>query len=212
MNMKYLRKFMAYYQRYDDLSLNVTNPNASSNYHSSYSSWFPNDQNWRIIENGQPSPPLSSRSPSTYQDLHDNPNNPAYRLHSDLTCNTGYFIPYTNDNVSTLSHLNRTLSEDYTLSSSDSSTSTITMRTSTMSSKRKRKRILNGVQRQEATQREKRRMLKLNKAFEDLRKVLPVSEFARNKLSRAETLKSAIDYINLMTDMLQTNSIGGDCL
>jgi len=69
-------------------------------------------------------------------------------------------------------------------------------------SKRKRKRILNGVQRAEATQREKRRMLKLNRAFEDLRKVLPVTEFARNKLSRSETLKSAIDYINLMFDML----------
>lgn len=68
--------------------------------------------------------------------------------------------------------------------------------------KRKRKRVLNGVQRAEATQREKRRMLKLNRAFEDLRKVLPVTEFARNKLSRSETLKSAIDYINLMFDML----------
>ena len=69
-------------------------------------------------------------------------------------------------------------------------------------SKRKRKRVLNGVQRAEATQREKRRMLKLNRAFEELRKVLPVTEFARNKLSRSETLKSAIDYINLMFDML----------
>ena len=68
----------------------------------------------------------------------------------------------------------------------------------------KRKRVLNGVQRAEATQREKRRMLKLNRAFEDLRKVLPVTEFARNKLSRSETLKSAIDYINLMFSMLNS--------
>ncbi|CAF1014860.1 unnamed protein product [Didymodactylos carnosus] len=204
---------MAYYQRYNDYSLNVDNPNITTNYHSSCPSWFSNDQGWRIIENERSSPPLSSTSPMTYQDIHDNPNNPAYRLHSDLTCNTAYFIPYSTDNVSTLSHLNRTLSTDYALSSSDSSASTITtMRTSTMSSKRKRKRILNGVQRQEATQREKRRMFKLNKAFEDLRKVLPVSEFARSKFSRAETLKSAIDYINLMTDMLQTNSIEGDHL
>lgn len=72
-------------------------------------------------------------------------------------------------------------------------------------SKRKRKRVLNGIQRAEATQREKRRMLKLNRAFEDLRKVLPVTEFARNKLSRSETLKSAIDYINLMYDMLDAS-------
>lgn len=68
--------------------------------------------------------------------------------------------------------------------------------------KRKRKRILNRLQRAEATMREKRRMLKLNKAFEDLRKVLPITEFAKNKLSRADTLKSAIEYIEKMSEML----------
>lgn len=71
-----------------------------------------------------------------------------------------------------------------------------------ISAKRKRKRILNRLQRAEATMREKRRMLKLNKAFEDLRKVLPIAEFAKNKLSRAETLKSAIEYIERMSEML----------
>ena len=73
---------------------------------------------------------------------------------------------------------------------------------SSHSSKRKRKRVLNRMQRAEATMREKRRMLKLNKAFEELRKVLPISEFAKNKLSRAETLKSAIEYIDYMTELL----------
>jgi hypothetical protein len=73
---------------------------------------------------------------------------------------------------------------------------------SVSSSKRKRKRILNRLQRAEATLREKRRMLKLNKAFEELRKVLPISEFAKNKLSRAETLKSAIEYIDKMSQLL----------
>lgn len=68
--------------------------------------------------------------------------------------------------------------------------------------KRKRKRILNRLQRAEATMREKRRMLKLNKAFEELRKVLPISEFAKNKLSRSETLKSAIEYIDRMSQLL----------
>jgi hypothetical protein len=68
--------------------------------------------------------------------------------------------------------------------------------------KRKRKRILNRVQRAEATIREKRRMLKLNKAFEDLRRVLPLSEFSKEKLSRADTLKSAIEYIQRMSDLL----------
>ena len=70
------------------------------------------------------------------------------------------------------------------------------------SAKRKRKRILNRLQRAEATMREKRRMLKLNKAFEELRKVLPISELAKNKLSRAETLKSAIEYIEKMSELL----------
>ena len=72
----------------------------------------------------------------------------------------------------------------------------------TSGGKRKRKRILNRLQRAEATMREKRRMLKLNKAFEELRKVLPISEFAKNKLSRAETLKSAIEYIEKMSELL----------
>ena len=71
-----------------------------------------------------------------------------------------------------------------------------------VSCKRKRKRILNRLQRAEATMREKRRMLKLNRAFEELRKVLPVSDFAKNKLSRAETLKSAIEYIENMSELL----------
>lgn len=69
--------------------------------------------------------------------------------------------------------------------------------------KKKRKRILNKLQRQEATLREKRRMLKLNKAFEELRKVLPITEFAKNKLSRAETLKSAIEYIEKLSELLE---------
>jgi hypothetical protein len=77
-------------------------------------------------------------------------------------------------------------------------------RQQTQSDKRKRKRVLNRIQRAEATMREKRRMFKLNKAFEDLRKVLPLSGFAKNKLSRAETLKSAIDYIDRMTEVLLT--------
>ena len=68
--------------------------------------------------------------------------------------------------------------------------------------KRKRKRILNRLQRAEATMREKRRMLKLNRAFEELRKVLPITEFAKSKLSRADTLKSAIEYIERMGEML----------
>ncbi|KAL7672037.1 hypothetical protein ACOME3_006935 [Neoechinorhynchus agilis] len=70
--------------------------------------------------------------------------------------------------------------------------------------KRKRKRVLNYVQRIEATKREKKRMLKLNVAFEQLRSVLPLPSFARAKLSRVETLRSAIDYIRSMIEILET--------
>lgn len=74
------------------------------------------------------------------------------------------------------------------------------------SSKRKRKRVLNRMQRAEATMREKRRMLKLNRAFEDLRKVLPSQQYApKNKLSRAETLKGAIEHIDYLSKLLSIN-------
>ena len=76
------------------------------------------------------------------------------------------------------------------------------MTSNSNTNKRKRKRILNRLQRAEATMREKRRMLKLNKAFEELRKVLPLTDFAKNKLSRAETLKSAIEHIEKLSDIL----------
>jgi len=102
-------------------------------------------------------------------------------------------------------HLPKRINNNSTNNNNNNKTATGQRRpTRANGSKRKRKRVLNGVQRAEATQREKRRMLKLNRAFEDLRKVLPVTEFARNKLSRSETLKSAIDYINLMFDMLDS--------
>lgn len=86
--------------------------------------------------------------------------------------------------------------------SDDEDDSSVVMTAPNGSQKRKRKRVLNKIQRAEATQREKRRMLKLNRAFEELRKVLPITEFAKNKLSRAETLKSAIEYIDRLAQLL----------
>ncbi|KAI0990580.1 hypothetical protein GJ496_008768 [Pomphorhynchus laevis] len=66
--------------------------------------------------------------------------------------------------------------------------------------KRKRKRVLNPVQRVEATFREKKRMLKLNWAFEQLRRVLPETSCnGKSKLSRVETLRTAMDYIQTMS-------------
>jgi hypothetical protein len=73
-------------------------------------------------------------------------------------------------------------------------------------SKNKRKRVLNIIQRQEATIREKRRMLKLNIAFEQLRCVLPISKEIKEKISRVDTLNSAIKYIDILTKMLTTTT------
>ena len=70
--------------------------------------------------------------------------------------------------------------------------------------KNKRKRVLNRYQRQEATIREKRRMLKLNVAFEELRSVLPISVLTKDKLSRVDTLKMAMDYIDTMVKILES--------
>lgn len=66
----------------------------------------------------------------------------------------------------------------------------------------KRKRILNKYQRAEATKRERRRMFRLNEAFENLRQALPISELTKAKLSRIETLKFAIEYIDSMINFL----------
>ena len=69
----------------------------------------------------------------------------------------------------------------------------------------KRKRILNETQRAEATKRERKRMLRLNEAFERLRQILPMSELTKSKLSRVETLKYAIEYMRSMVDYLNNS-------
>ncbi|CAF0927885.1 unnamed protein product [Rotaria sordida] len=68
----------------------------------------------------------------------------------------------------------------------------------------RKKRKLNGQQRDEATIREKHRMLKLNKAYTQLRLVLPVEN--RCKLSRIETLRTAVNYIHLLNQLLEVNN------
>ncbi|KAI3388437.1 hypothetical protein SNEBB_011016 [Seison nebaliae] len=76
----------------------------------------------------------------------------------------------------------------------------------TRKSTRKRRRILNSEQRYEATIREKTRMRKLNTTFEQLRNILPEFFFAncsKHRLSRAETLKLAIDYIGYMRHLIR---------
>jgi hypothetical protein len=67
----------------------------------------------------------------------------------------------------------------------------------------RKKRKLNGQQRDEATIREKHRMLKLNKAYSQLRLVLPVEN--KCKLSRIETLRTAVNYIHLLSQLLEVD-------
>jgi len=68
----------------------------------------------------------------------------------------------------------------------------------------RKKRKLNGQQRDEATIREKHRMLKLNKAYAQLRLVLPVEN--KCKLSRIETLRTAVNYIQLLNQLLEVDN------
>ena len=68
----------------------------------------------------------------------------------------------------------------------------------------RKKRKLNGQQRDEATVREKHRMLKLNKAYSQLRLVLPVEN--KCKLSRIETLRTAVNYIHLLSQLLDDDN------
>lgn len=65
----------------------------------------------------------------------------------------------------------------------------------------RKKRKLNGQQRDEATVREKHRMLKLNKAYAQLRITLPVEN--KSKLSRIETLRTAVNYIRVLQQLLE---------
>ncbi|CAF0876204.1 unnamed protein product [Adineta steineri] len=88
-------------------------------------------------------------------------------------------------------------------SSSSSSTSSIHQQIQSSGSTRK-KRKLNGQQRDEATIREKHRMLKLNKAYAQLRLVLPVEN--KCKLSRIETLRTAVHYIKLLNQLLEVDN------
>ena len=170
------------------------------------------------------SPPTLSNYHLNSGDLLSTSSMDVYRVTHDTTGSTSLYIPY-QATVIESDHDENDLDEDSDDDDDDDDSTYLPKRAGQQSNaisgnssgaknpgarrtsrpngtKRKRKRVLNGIQRAEATQREKRRMLKLNRAFEELRKVLPVTEFARNKLSRSETLKSAIDYINMMFDML----------
>ncbi len=65
----------------------------------------------------------------------------------------------------------------------------------------KRKRRITRPQRVAANMRERRRMVHLNSAFENLKETIPIFPHEK-KLSRIQTLKLAIDYIGFMTELL----------
>ena len=68
--------------------------------------------------------------------------------------------------------------------------------------KAKRKRIITHEQRKAANVRERRRMLSLNEAFDQLRRTVPTFAYEK-KLSRIETLRLAITYINFLACLLE---------
>ncbi len=72
------------------------------------------------------------------------------------------------------------------------------------SSKRKRRRVITTEQRRAANIRERRRMYQLNQSFDILRKRVPTFAYEK-KLSRIETLKLAVTYIEFMSDLLKNN-------
>lgn len=75
--------------------------------------------------------------------------------------------------------------------------------------KPKRRRIITPEQRTAANVRERKRMFSMNDGFDELRKHLPKFSY-ENKLSRIETLRLAIIYIQYMTDIVKHNKSPAD--
>lgn len=59
-------------------------------------------------------------------------------------------------------------------------------------------------QRQAANQRERKRMLSINDAFEGLRTHIPTLPYEK-RLSKVDTLRLAIGYISFLTELVQTD-------
>ena len=68
---------------------------------------------------------------------------------------------------------------------------------------KKRRRVATATQRRAANIRERRRMFNLNEAFDRLRSKVPTFAYEK-RLSRIETLRLAITYINFMDELLTT--------
>merc|ERR1719350_1347307 len=74
---------------------------------------------------------------------------------------------------------------------------------------KKRRRIATASQRRAANIRERRRMFSLNEAFDRLRSKVPTFAYEK-RLSRIETLRLAITYINFMDELL-ASPVSGEC-
>ncbi|XP_071956622.1 uncharacterized protein [Antedon mediterranea] len=72
-----------------------------------------------------------------------------------------------------------------------------------------RRRVPTQAQRKAANVRERKRMFSLNEAFDELRKFVPTFAYEK-RLSRIETLRLAMIYIEFMTDVLNGKEVS-DC-
>ena len=77
-------------------------------------------------------------------------------------------------------------------------------------SSKKRRRVATATQRRAANIRERRRMFNLNEAFDRLRSKVPTFAYEK-RLSRIETLRLAITYINFMDELLATPPMSTPC-
>lgn len=83
----------------------------------------------------------------------------------------------------------------------DSCNSGVSSTTSNPSKSRPRRRVASAAQRRAANIRERRRMFNLNSAFDRLRKKVPTFAYEK-RLSRIDTLRLAMTYIQFMSDTL----------
>ncbi|ELT89043.1 hypothetical protein CAPTEDRAFT_98465, partial [Capitella teleta] len=72
------------------------------------------------------------------------------------------------------------------------------------------RRTISRKQRSAANQRERRRMVSLNTAFDQLRTRIPTFPHEK-KLSRIQTLKYATEYIAVMAELLKDHPKSDDC-
>uniref|UniRef100_A0A8C0EDA1 Fer3 like bHLH transcription factor n=1 Tax=Bubo bubo TaxID=30461 RepID=A0A8C0EDA1_BUBBB len=80
------------------------------------------------------------------------------------------------------------------------------MRSASLLDRPRRKRVITYAQRQAANIRERKRMFNLNEAFDQLRKKVPTFAYEK-RLSRIETLRLAIVYIDFLYQVLQSDEL-----